>query len=170
MGGHNFLSFLPATAFIRLRDKSRSVTQHSAVNNNNITIDHSPITMADQDIVFDQLGTKYVPHILEKIFFALDFESFKTAIEVSDTWRRLLTSEPFQRLAKLRFRRDIEEDEKMLYLDQEDFTSDARKVQRLLSLGFIDIDRPMFYSDPYSEAISGGPRCTWPPFVATGRR
>ena len=52
---------------------------------------------AVHDCVFDQLRSKTVPHILEKIFFALDYESYKICFEVSTTWRRLLTSEPFQR-------------------------------------------------------------------------
>ena len=106
---------------------------------------------AVQDSVFDQLRGKNVPHILEKIFSALDYESYKTAIEVSPTWRRLLTSEPFQRQAKLRFREDIENDGRLLY--HESFAGDARQVRRLLSLGFIDI----------------GPGSAWPNFTPLGR-
>ena len=44
---------------------------------------------------FDILFTKSVPHILESIFFSLDYESFKTCLKVSTTWRELLTSETY---------------------------------------------------------------------------
>ena len=49
---------------------------------------------------FDMLFTKYVPHILENIFFSLDCESYKTCLEVSNTWRELLTSKSYKKKAK----------------------------------------------------------------------
>ena len=90
--------------------------------------------------VFDQLHSISVPHILEMIFFSLDYDSYKTCLEVSTTWRQLLTSEPFQRMAKLRFREGIERDGSLLY--HVSFAGDARQVRRFVSLGFIDIDSP----------------------------
>ena len=42
------------------------------------------------------LFTESVPHVLEKIFFSLDYESFKTCKEVSISWNKLLTSESFK--------------------------------------------------------------------------
>ena len=42
---------------------------------------------------FGILFAKNVPHILEKIFFSLDYEHYKTCLKVSSTWRDLLTSE-----------------------------------------------------------------------------
>ena len=41
------------------------------------------------------LFTRSVPHILEKIFFSLDYESFMRCSEVNKTWNDLLTSEPY---------------------------------------------------------------------------
>ena len=45
---------------------------------------------------FDALLKKNVPHILEKIFFNLDYKSFLTCRKVSKKWRDLLTSKSFQ--------------------------------------------------------------------------
>ena len=41
---------------------------------------------------FDKLFTNSVPHILEKVFFSLDYNSFKSCLEVSRTWNEQLTS------------------------------------------------------------------------------
>ena len=56
------------------------------------------------------LLTRNVPHILEKIFFSLDYKSFKNCKDVSMTWNQLLTSESFKLIRKSVFRKDIEED------------------------------------------------------------
>ena len=45
---------------------------------------------------FDALLKKNVPHILEKIFFSLDYKSFLTCRKVSKKWRDLITSNSFQ--------------------------------------------------------------------------
>ena len=50
---------------------------------------------------FDLLLSKSVPHVLEKIFFSLDYESFKNCQEVCNGWKKSLTSERFQRKASL---------------------------------------------------------------------
>ena len=52
---------------------------------------------------FDKLFTKSVPHILEKIFFSLDFKSFNTCMDVSKTWRDLLTSDSYLAKGRLVF-------------------------------------------------------------------
>lgn len=56
---------------------------------------------------FDTLFEKSVPHIVERIFFSLDYESFKTCHDVSKVWRALLTSHSIQRKAKTVFRKEI---------------------------------------------------------------
>ena len=43
--------------------------------------------------VFDVLFNKSVPHIFEKIFLNLDYDSFLSCREVSKVWRELLSSE-----------------------------------------------------------------------------
>ena len=46
---------------------------------------------------FHNLETKSVPHILEKIFFSLDIQSFDTCRRVSGAWRDLLDSEAYKK-------------------------------------------------------------------------
>ena len=59
---------------------------------------------------FDKLFTKFVPHILEKIFFSMDYESYKNCLEVSKSWNNLFTSESFLRRGKSVFSEDIQKE------------------------------------------------------------
>ena len=59
---------------------------------------------------FDRLFTKRVLHIHEKIFFSLDYESFKKCLEVSKSWNALLLSESFLRRGKSVFCEDIQKE------------------------------------------------------------
>ena len=65
----------------------------------------------------DILFKKYVPHILEKIFFSLDYESYKRCIKVNSTWKNLLQSESYQRKAKALFHDQISEEERNYFED-----------------------------------------------------
>ena len=47
--------------------------------------------------VFGPLSTRSVPHILEKIFFSLDYKSFKTCMKVNKAWRELLSTASYQK-------------------------------------------------------------------------
>ena len=47
---------------------------------------------------FDTLLSRNVPHILENIFFSMDYNSFKTCMKVNKTWRELLTTAPYQKI------------------------------------------------------------------------
>ena len=44
---------------------------------------------------FDRIFTKNVPHILEKIFFSLDYQTYKACSEVCQAWKDTLSSEHF---------------------------------------------------------------------------
>ena len=57
---------------------------------------------------FDKLFSMNVPHILEKIFFSLDYESYKKCLEVSYAWNKLLESESYQKKLKEELDRDHE--------------------------------------------------------------
>ena len=59
---------------------------------------------------FDILFTKSVPHIFENIFFTLDYESFKSCMEVNKSWNEVMTSESFQKLGETLFKQEIERD------------------------------------------------------------
>ena len=64
---------------------------------------------------FDKLFSMNVPHILERIFFSLDYHSFKICMHVSTTWSELLMSEPCQNKAKSVFRTGICKDNRRLW-------------------------------------------------------
>ena len=84
---------------------------------------------------FDKLFTKSVPHILEKIFFSLDYASFKTCMEVNTVWHELLTSESLKRLGKSMFREDIERE-----LWHAVGLGNEQEVRRVLSCGMVDVN------------------------------
>ena len=87
------------------------------------------------ECAFDKLFAKSVPHVLEKIFFFLDYTSFKKCLEVSAIWNGLLTSESFQRRGKFVFRRVIRRE---LFYALKD--SNTEKVTRILSSGMVDVN------------------------------
>ena len=59
---------------------------------------------------FDRLLTLSVPHILEKIFFSLDYMSFAKCVRVCRSWNDLLATESFQRRSKAIFGKGIRDD------------------------------------------------------------
>ena len=63
---------------------------------------------------FDTLFANSVPHLLEKIFFSLDYTSFKNCLEVKNTWNELLTSGSFLQRARTLFKKEILDDEMSL--------------------------------------------------------
>ena len=87
---------------------------------------------------FDKLYTRNVPHILEKIFFSLDYKSFKTCLNVNETWHKLLSSEAFQKRAKSVFHEEISNDEKNLWNAAS--KNNVEKVMSLLSTGLLNIN------------------------------
>ena len=102
---------------------------------------------------FDSLLTKSVPHILEKIFLSLDYESYKTCVRVSNVWKELLLSEPFQGKAKASFRKEILMDEKKLWLTSK--YGDVEGTKILLTSGLLDVNYTGLSTTLY-EAAHGG--------------
>ena len=87
---------------------------------------------------FDVLFTKHVPHILEKIFFSLDYGSYKKCLEVNSAWHKLLTSERYYRKGKCVFSDEILRDEdKLVFASQE---GKSRKVINLLRSGMVYVN------------------------------
>ena len=85
---------------------------------------------------FDKLFSKNVPHILENIFFSLNYKSYKVCLEVNSTWKELLTSESFQKNGKSLFSHDISNDEiKLWRLSRHGRTEEVKK---LLSSGMLN--------------------------------
>ena len=84
------------------------------------------------------LTAKSVPHILERIFISLDYESFKNCMEVSNTWRNILTSEWFQSRGKSVFSEEIQKEEMELIQSSRD--GKLKKVESILNSFMVDID------------------------------
>ena len=105
---------------------------------------------------FDTLLSKNLPHVVEKIFFLLDFDSYKLCCMVSKTWNKLLTSESFQRKAKSVFSRAILEDENKLRIASSFGNID--EVRKLLSNGMLDVNcvTGCHYSTPLCAATARG--------------
>ena len=87
---------------------------------------------------FDILFTKARPHILEKICLSLDYNSFKSCLEVNKAWKSVLTTTTFQKKAMPVFREEIMEDEKKLRKTSEE--GNTNEVKTLLSIGLLDVD------------------------------
>ena len=84
---------------------------------------------------FYALSEKSVPHILEKIFFSLDYKSFKICMEVSNSWNQLLTSESFIMMGKSVFREVIEKK-----LNRASWDGNLREVRSILSSGMVNVN------------------------------
>ena len=88
--------------------------------------------------LFEALLSKNVPHILEKIFFFLDYESYKRCIEVSHVWHDLLTSDSLKKKGKSVFHTEILKDGVKLY--KAAMEGDKAKALKLLSTGMIYVN------------------------------
>ena len=101
---------------------------------------------------FDALFSKNVPHILDMIFFSVDYKSYKNCLEVNKFWHDLLTSESYQRKVKSVFHHELLEDEKKLHSASGE--GNAHEVGRLLYTGMLDVNCVWQYNKttPLSEA------------------
>ena len=87
---------------------------------------------------FGTLFTKNVPHVLENIFFCLDYESYKTCLEVCKTWNELLTSKSYQVKGKSVYHDEILMDEYLL--EYATRTDNKYEVRKLLSTCLVNIN------------------------------
>ena len=98
--------------------------------------------MADEEsggpCAFDVLLKRNVPHIFMKIFFSLDYESFKNCIEVNQSWNEVLKSEPYLKKARTIFREEISQDENELHNASKN--GRGEDVRNLLSSGMLEVD------------------------------
>ena len=135
-GGGNFtrhlkLTLAPITAYF----SSHFLPQNKRINK---TMDAGQSTCA-----FDKLLGINVPHIVEKIFLSQDYESFKSCLKVSNTWKNLLTSEPFHKKLKSQFYKQILDDEKKLWHASE--KGNTEEIKRLLSSNMVNVNH--YYVD-----------------------
>ena len=87
---------------------------------------------------FDMLFSKNVPHLLEKIFFFLDYKSYKMCLQVNIVWNDVLTSPSFQVKGKSVFHRDLLRDVSVLMKAAK--KGDKDKARELLSTGMMNVD------------------------------
>ena len=83
---------------------------------------------------FNKLFKTDVPHILEKVFFSLDYESYKKCHEVCKAWNRLLSSQPNINKARKML---MENGQKLKKAKEEDNKNEFRRV---LSMGMVDVN------------------------------
>ena len=107
---------------------------------------------------FDRLFTISVPHILEKIFFALDFDSFMECSKVCKAWNELYLSELYHRKAEeLMIEKKCNEQR----LCTSSLKGDIEEVHNLLTMGV----------NPNCGSPNGGP-LDWsnPLYIAASHR
>ena len=105
---------------------------------------------------FQPLFKKSVPHILERIFFSLDYDSFVSCQDVSQTWNELLASPTYQLKAEEMLVRKKENEEELCKYSE---YGDADQVRRLLSKGVDKNCRGSHGGTPLYHAVKGY-RCT----------
>ena len=86
---------------------------------------------------FETLLAMNVPHILEAIFFSLDYKSFKRCMDVCVAWNVLLKSKAFKTKAKCNFTHDIRRDQEKLQYAASD--GNINKVKKLVTSGLVDL-------------------------------
>ena len=87
---------------------------------------------------FVKLFSPSFPHILEKIFFSLDYESYKNCLEVNSEWKGILTSERHKTKGRSVFKNEIVEDERKLLGAARHGKRDEARM--LLASGMIDVN------------------------------
>ena len=81
---------------------------------------------------FNRLFTKSVPHLLEGIFFSLDYDSFAACRDVCKAWKELHSSELYQRKAEELSERKRDNEKKLCQYSQD---GKYREVWNLLTKG-----------------------------------
>ena len=90
---------------------------------------------------FGAQSKRYVPHILEKIFFSMDYTSLKTCMNVSKKWRKLLLTTPYQKRLKELWKELLKEkpvNEKKLYDASKE--GDTEVVMKLCNHPVVDVN------------------------------
>ena len=113
---------------------------------------------------FGAQSNRDVPHILEKIFFSMDYTSLKTCMNVSKKWRKLLLTTPYQKRLKELWKELLKEkpvNEKKLYDASKE--GDTEMVMKLCKNPVVDVnvvitlmDQHLHQSTPLIMAARGG--------------
>ena len=87
---------------------------------------------------FEMLFTTNVPHVLEMIFFSLDYESYKKCLKVCIKWRELLITKSFQTRVNLLFCNEVSKEQGMLSCAA--WNGHTQMAKSLLSSGLLDVN------------------------------
>ena len=90
---------------------------------------------AAKECGFDVLLSKSVPHIIEKIFLDLDFDSFMACREVSRGWNALLSSGAYRNRPIELLRERLREEKKKMIDLEEDLEDFKKSVVNVAILG-----------------------------------
>ena len=108
---------------------------------------------------FDILFTKNVPHIQEKIFFSLDYGSYKTCMEVSKEWNELLKSQSFHKKSKTVFHKEILEEEEKFQNARDDIPHKIEEkyqdfwIFTLISMSVVIFWGCLLYSENFEASL-----------------
>ena len=110
---------------------------------------------------FDTLFGRSVPHILEKIFFSLDYKSFKNCMEVNKQWRELLSTASYQKETEKMLIEKEKYEEKLFIAVQNIQTEEVRSLisSRNVDVNFkciVNTTSIVFHSTPLFEAAAKG--------------
>ena len=106
-----------------------------------------------QASTFDALLSRNVPHILENIFFSLDYKSFKTCMQVNKTWRELLSTASYQkRLYEILIEKQVNEAE-LFRASKEGSVEDVKK---LVFNNMVDVNVQLCQETPLIAAAGRG--------------
>ena len=101
------------------------------------------------------LFTKDIPHVLEKIFLNLDYESYKECLQVNSSWYDLLTSSSFIEKARAKFSKKICKDGNKLWRAARD--GNVSEVRKLAPFANVNYDNILWGADtPLIQAAKMG--------------
>ena len=111
--------------------------------------------MDHQECPIDMLFSKSVPHVLEKIFFSLDYESFKNCQDVCNAWKESLTSKHFQKKARSVYFYKIKQEDYKLHASKAEKHGDEKTLAQSSYDGNIDSIKSLLSKgvDPNCVAI-----------------
>ena len=89
-------------------------------------------------VIFKEIGNVHEPDIIKRIFFYLDYDSFKKCQRVSRSWRSLLTSEAYISMGKIVFQKELVRIQRKLY--EEATEGELEEVVKLISCHLVDVD------------------------------
>ena len=97
---------------------------------------------------FGAQSKRDVPHILEKIFFSMDYTSLETCMNVSKTWRKLLLTTPYRkRLEELWEELLIEKPVNERKLHDASKEGDTEMVMKLCNNPVVDVNVVIAWMD-----------------------